>query len=66
MTAGEIRAARGVLGLTQAELAAVMGYGDKSRIAELERGARAAGPAAVRLLQAYLEGYRPADWPEKK
>lgn len=65
MSPEEIRAARAALGLTQAELAAVMGYGNKARIAELERGARAASPAAARLIAAYVAGYRPPDWPEK-
>lgn len=64
MKPGAVAAARKALGLTQAQLALVMGYGDKVRVSELERGARAASPAAARLIQAYLDGYRPADWPE--
>lgn len=63
MTPAEFRDARKTLGLTQAELSAVLGYGDKARISEIERGARAPGPAVVRLMRAYSDGYRPFDWP---
>lgn len=66
MTGDDIRRARGALGLTQAQLAAVMGYSGKSRIAELEAGTRSPGPAAIRLLRAYGAGYRPPDWPLRK
>jgi transcriptional regulator with XRE-family HTH domain len=64
MTAAEIRAAREALGLSQAALARVLGYGSAARVSELERGARGASPAVARLLAAYLDGYRPADWPD--
>jgi transcriptional regulator with XRE-family HTH domain len=63
VTPAAIREARHTLGLTQAELARALGYGSVSRVAELERGARVPGGCVVRLLQAYLDGYRPADWP---
>ena len=63
MTPEEIRTIRAGLGLTQAALAAVMGYGAPARIAELESGRRAPSAAAERLLAAYRDGYRPADWP---
>lgn len=63
MTPAEIRTARQSLGLTQAQFALLLGYGAKSRIAELENGARAPSGAVVRLIRAYLDGYRPADWP---
>lgn len=61
-----MKRARVALGLTQAQLAAVMGYSGKSRIAELESGARKPSPAAIRLLRAYSAGYRPPDWPLRK
>jgi transcriptional regulator with XRE-family HTH domain len=63
VTPAEIREARQTLGLTQAELASALGYGNVSRVAELERGARVPGGCVVRLLQAFLDGYRPSDWP---
>jgi transcriptional regulator with XRE-family HTH domain len=57
---------RQALELTQAEMAAMLGYGSRVRIAELEAGTRKPNKSVVRLLQAYLNGYRPPDWPEKK
>lgn len=59
----DVKSVREQLGLTQQQLAAVMGYGDKARVSELERNARQPSPAAERLLEAYLSGYRPSDWP---
>lgn len=59
----EIKQARLSLGLTQAQLAMVMGYTSQSYISRLERGTGQIGPQGERLLQAYLDGYRPADWP---
>lgn len=62
MTGAEFRAARESLGLTQSQLAKLVGYGSQSRIAEVE--ARHEAPACpARLLRAYLDGYRPGDWP---
>lgn len=63
MTPDEIRAARQQLGLTQAHLARVLGYGDHMRVHEIETGKRTPSDAVVRLLRAYLAGYRPDDWP---
>jgi len=62
MTPEEFRAARVQLGLTQAELARVLGYGKPIRVSEIERGIRNPSQSAVRLVQAYLAGYRPEDW----
>lgn len=62
MTPAEFREARRRLGLTAPQIAALMGYGAAPRIYEIE--ARESVPAqAARLMQAYLDGYRPADWP---
>jgi transcriptional regulator with XRE-family HTH domain len=63
MTPAELRKARHSLGLTQLQAARMLGYGAATRVAELERGARAPGESVVRLLRAYLDGYRPSDWP---
>ena len=63
MTPATIKQARQSLGLTQSQLAPLLGYADKTRISELERGTRQPSESVMRLLQAYLDGYRPADWP---
>ena len=64
MTPAEIRQARVKLCLTPAEIAPLLGYGAASRIYEIESGARNPSAAALRLLRAYLDGYRPSDWPK--
>lgn len=63
MTPTEFREARQKLGLDQVQAAKLLGYGAAPRISEIERGTRAPGASVVRLLRAYLDGYRPADWP---
>jgi DNA-binding transcriptional regulator YiaG len=65
MTPEEVRRARYKLGLTQAELAAVMGVRTMS-VSDWERGTRIPSSQSVRLIQAYLSGYRPADWPSRR
>lgn len=61
MTPAEFKEARKTLGLTAAELARIMGYGDRSRVFNIESG-NAVPPQAMRLMQAYVDGYRPDDW----
>lgn len=63
MAPTEIREARHQLGLTQAQLAPLLGYANQVRIAEIENGTRQPGAAVQLLLRAYLAGYRPPDWP---
>lgn len=63
MTPAAFAEARKSLGLTQAQLAATMGLSAREILARWETGAHAIPPTAARLLQAYLDGYRPADWP---
>lgn len=65
MTPREIKAARKALRLTQKQLAAVMGIGERgaNTISEWERGIRNPGAQSIRLLQSYLRGDRPPDWP---
>lgn len=60
----DIAAAREHLGLTQKQLAPLLGYSDTPRISEIETGTRNPSGAVVLLLRAYLSGYRPTDWPE--
>ena len=63
MTPTEFKQARQSLGLTQTQAAPLLGYGSATRISEIENGQRNAGAAVVQLLRAYLDGYRPNDWP---
>lgn len=67
MTPEELKAARLALGLTQAQLGAVLDTdGQTIRRMEMPAEARTHRPPAVRmarLIRAYLEGYRPPDWP---
>lgn len=65
MTGDELRAARHHLGLTQDQMAHVLGYVGAHRrgqIDDMETGYRPIRDAQRRLVQAYLDGYRPADW----
>lgn len=65
MTPDEFRAIRQRLGLTQAQLAAYLGYGSPMWISEFERetNPRPVPELLARLMTAYDEGYRPKDWP---
>tara|TARA_Y100001951_G_scaffold103247_1_gene111657 strand:+ start:4060 stop:4221 length:162 start_codon:yes stop_codon:yes gene_type:complete len=51
------------LRLTQKQLATVMGLRGPAAISEWERGVRQPDGRSVRLIRAYLDGYRPVDWP---
>lgn len=69
MTNEELRSARERLGLTPAETATMMEV-DTSSVHKWERdptlaSARPAPARVVRLMNAYLSGYRPDDWPER-
>lgn len=66
MTPNEIREARRRLGLSLDRMAEMLGYDGqfrKDQMHKLETGAREIRPPQARLLRAYLEGYRPPDWP---
>ncbi|MFC3206863.1 helix-turn-helix domain-containing protein [Aquamicrobium soli] len=65
MTNAEFRAIRLRLGFTQAGLAAFLGYSHSMRVSEFERALnpRPVPEHLARLMRAYDEGYRPADWP---
>ena len=67
MTGNEIKKARQQLGLTLEQLGTLLGYQGKqvrSQAYDLESGRRDLREPQRRLLLAYLEGYRPKDWPE--
>lgn len=63
MTPDQIKQARQSLGLTQTQIAPLLGYGSQSRVTDIETGKRNASASVIRLLTAYLDGYRPMDWP---
>jgi len=66
MTPEEIKQARHRLGLTLVQLGEMLGYqGHHVRVQmdDLETGRRPLRGCQERLLRAYLEGYRPPDWP---
>jgi transcriptional regulator with XRE-family HTH domain len=65
MTPSEFKSARQALGLTQSALAPLLGLGAAVRVSEIERGIRNVSPCVERLLNAYLDGYRPNDWNER-
>lgn len=63
MSGKEFREIRVTLGLRQSELGRFLGYSHPSRISEFEIGSRAVPSLLVRLMRAYRDGYRPADFP---
>jgi transcriptional regulator with XRE-family HTH domain len=64
VTPTEFREARQSLGLTQAQMAAVL-HLTSGHVSRIERGVRAAPSPAVPYIAALLAGYRPAEWPGK-
>lgn len=68
MTPAQFREAQQKLGLSDAELALVLGLENAQHVRRLkadegkEHHRPVKGPTA-RLLRAYLDGYRPRDWP---
>lgn len=66
MTPKQIAQARQRLGLTLEQMATLLGYdGENRRIMmhKLEHGQRPIREPQRRLVEAYLRGYRPDDWP---
>lgn len=60
------REARQTLGLTQTQMGQMLGYQGshvRQMVFEIEQGQKPLMPCQRRLLQAYVEGYRPKDWP---
>lgn len=67
MTPDELARARKRLGLNLEQMARLLGYDGeqaRSQVHHLETGHRRIRPAQRRLVEAYLAGYRPDDWPE--
>ena len=66
MTPHTLAKARDLFGLSLADMARMLGYeGEQARsqVHHLETGRREIRPAQRRLIEAYLNGYRPDDWP---
>jgi hypothetical protein len=62
----DAKQARQTLGLTQTQMGAMLGYqGQNVRqmVYDIETGRRPLMPCQALLLQAYLDGYRPKNWP---
>jgi hypothetical protein len=66
MTPTQFREALQSLRLDQAAAVKMLGYKRQASISDLCTGKRNPSGATVRLLQAYLDGYRPTDWPTQK
>ena len=69
MTPADFKEARHQLGLTMTDRAPLLGYYGKNGdrlIRRMEGGTRTIRPAQIRLMRAYLDGYRPADWPKEE
>ena len=62
MTPAEFKQARLSLGLTADQAAPLFGLRDQARVYNIEAAATVPAWHAL-LMQAYLDGYRPADWP---
>lgn len=67
MTPQQIKAARKALGLSSAQLGKMLDT-DGQTIRRMESSPKAntfrkPAPRMVRLITAYLSGYRPSDWP---
>lgn len=68
MTPTQLKEARRKLGLNLAQMALVLGYETphgKSQVRHMEAGERPIMPAQRRLVEAYLSGHRPKDWPHR-
>jgi hypothetical protein len=66
-SANSPKASREKLGLTQTQMGTLHGYsGENVRqmVYDIETGRRDLMPCQRRLLEAYLSGYRPKDWPK--
>lgn len=65
MTGDELKAARLRFGLTLEQMATMLGYQGAQRRQmqyDLETGRRPIREPQRRLIEAYLDGYRPRDW----
>ncbi len=63
MTPEALSQARELLGLTKPQVAAMLGRKLRN-YQQWEAGDRKIDEAAARLIAAYIDGYRPQDWPK--
>lgn len=67
MTPTEIKSARHALGLSLREFASMLDTDEttarRMEMDESKSSFRKPAPRMVRLIDAYLDGYRPGDWP---
>lgn len=66
MTPEALRTARLALGLNQRQTAALLGLSPArggQHVSDMETGKRAVTDTIARLMLAYVDGYRPPDWP---
>lgn len=68
MTSAEFKAIRLHLGLTQVELASVLGYSIAMQISEIERAtnSKPVPRHVAMLMKAFDAGYRPDNWPKQR
>lgn len=69
MTPEQLKEARLKLGLSVIQLADMLGlshqHARRLTVDPNKKSSRRLDDTAARLLQAYLDGYRPADWPHR-
>ncbi|WP_284262494.1 helix-turn-helix domain-containing protein [Roseicyclus amphidinii] len=66
MNSAEFQQARQTLGLPAADLARMLGVSSERAVqtfSDWANGRRQIDQGRARLLRAYLDGYRPPDWP---
>lgn len=63
MSPAKFKAARLALGLSQAKIAPLLGFSRVMSVSDIERGVVAPSGSVVLLMQAFLDGYRPHNWP---
>jgi transcriptional regulator with XRE-family HTH domain len=66
MTPEQFKGIRKKLGLTQAQLAAVLDYNSDIRISEIEHGTLAIQERVAHLMLAFDAGFRTDNWPKEK
>jgi transcriptional regulator with XRE-family HTH domain len=66
MSVEEFRRIRLALGLSQTALGHVIGYSDDTMISQLENGHKPISRKLKLLMEAFAQGFRPANWPVPK
>ncbi|KAB0675605.1 hypothetical protein [Aureimonas leprariae] len=71
MSFAEFKRAQEAVGLTDAQLAQMLGFEDPQHLRRLKTSPDKAHhkrvmPYTARLMRAYVDGYRPSDWPSSE